>query len=352
MGKGSKRNSKCPCGSGNKYKNCCYDKMSNFNDLKLGVKVKKSFEESRVKKCYFLDDGKCSEKIIKAHSIQNNRILKKISENGCVISPGLDHKNFNIEKQGISMLNKGRKITSVFNGFCSYHDETIFHCIENENYDYGNKKQEFLFAFRAFIYELYKKENNVAWLNNLFNDNITTDYFLLKEENSIDYAKRCYLKIFKEGIYGKKYDGINSFSFVLDKEYMLAVNSAFTPDFDLNGYRINNFSLDVRETKILFLNIFPQENETCIIFSWFKEDEKSFKSFRKISNYKKEEKIKILNNIIITYIENFALNPKLWNNFSSQEQENFTTDFMNTIENIEDKDILFRKPSVNLFRNI
>ncbi len=352
MGKGNKRNSKCPCGSGNKYKNCCYDKMSNFNDLKLGVKVKKSFEESRIKKCYFLDDGKCSEKIIKAHSIQNNRILKKISEDGRVISIGLDHKNFNVKNQGINMLSKGRKITSVFDGFCSYHDETIFHYIENKNYDYGDKKQEFLFAFRAFIYELYKKENNIVWFNNLFNNNIIIEEdFLLREKKAVNYGK-YYLEIFKRGINKEKYDEINSFSFVLDREYMLAVSSAFSPDFNLNSFEINNFSFDTGRVKILFLSIFPQENKTHIIFSWLKEDEEIFKSFRKISDYKKKERIKILNNIIVTYIENFVISPKLWNNFSSQEQENFMTDFMNAAETIEDKNILFKKPSINLFRDV
>ena len=44
-------------------------------------------KKSRIKECIHPDKAHCSERIIGAHSIQNNKILSKISDNGHVYMP-------------------------------------------------------------------------------------------------------------------------------------------------------------------------------------------------------------------------------------------------------------------------
>lgn len=81
------RNESCPCGSGKKYKKCCLDKS---DEQRLAEAVLRSSEnlknEAHIKQCLHPNKDECDEKIIKAHAIQNNRILNKISENGMIIS--------------------------------------------------------------------------------------------------------------------------------------------------------------------------------------------------------------------------------------------------------------------------
>lgn len=72
----------------------------------------------------------CSEKIIKAHSIQNNKILNKISTKGEVFMPCPKADNpFKV------MTKYGRKEATVFTGFCKYHDKVVFQAIEDNAFD-------------------------------------------------------------------------------------------------------------------------------------------------------------------------------------------------------------------------
>ena len=79
------RNEPCPCGSGKKYKKCCLGKADDVyysNPLNLLETYKKVRKESRIKRCLHPKSDECSEKIIGAHSIQNNKIIKRLSSNG------------------------------------------------------------------------------------------------------------------------------------------------------------------------------------------------------------------------------------------------------------------------------
>ena len=83
-------NDPCPCGSGKKHKLCCKRKQDDadfVSPLNLLDNYKLIRKESRIKQCLHPNNEECSEKIIGAHSIQNNKILKRISSNGMVFMP-------------------------------------------------------------------------------------------------------------------------------------------------------------------------------------------------------------------------------------------------------------------------
>src|SRR5690554_1668616 len=129
MGKKIGRNDPCPCGSGKKYKRCCIDKEDNpdYSDLSNFPQLYKSLrKDARIKQCLYPDSSLCSEKIIRAHSIQNNKILNRISTDGLVYMPCPKPDNpFAV------MTEYGRKEATVFTGFCGYHDNNIFQPIED-----------------------------------------------------------------------------------------------------------------------------------------------------------------------------------------------------------------------------
>ena len=119
MSKKIGRNDLCPCGSGKKFKRCCIDLINKKEDK--GFTNPEDFpelyrnlrKETRIKQCLHPDKGSCSEKIIKAHSIQNNKILKKISSNGFVYMPRPKSDN------PFAVITKyGRKEATTFTGFC------------------------------------------------------------------------------------------------------------------------------------------------------------------------------------------------------------------------------------------
>lgn len=79
------RNNPCPCGSGKKYKKCCLNKSEIQFLAKAAFDAQKNLKrEGQIKQCLHPNKAECTDKIVNAHAIQNNRILTKIAENGLV----------------------------------------------------------------------------------------------------------------------------------------------------------------------------------------------------------------------------------------------------------------------------
>ena len=97
--------------------------------IKFNQEVSRLYRDCRFKKCVFPDKTNCSEQVIKAHSIQRNKILNRIAENGMLVSADVQNTLFTkeFEKIGISSA-------STFFGFCSFHDTNLFSEIENKEY--------------------------------------------------------------------------------------------------------------------------------------------------------------------------------------------------------------------------
>jgi len=180
------RNEKCPCGSDKKYKTCCLNKADTRENLisknlspqsNLDNYLKSSF----IKNCIYHDQSKCSEKIIKAHSIQNNKILSSLSVNGEVVVLQL---NAELESLNFKGQEIGKKIATIFSGFCSYHDKTVFQPIEDIDY-INNEEQNFLFAYRTFAYEYHKKLEQI----NAFRILVRNIPSILKNKKMVSYYR-------------------------------------------------------------------------------------------------------------------------------------------------------------------
>ena len=116
----------------------------------------------RFKECVFPDRSNCSNKIVKAHSIQKNKILTNISDNRMVTTFDSRRSFFsgNFEDIGIGEA-------STFFGFCNYHDTTIFSKIENEDYT-STLEQNFLHTYRAAAREYaIKRQSLCIWKNSI-----------------------------------------------------------------------------------------------------------------------------------------------------------------------------------------
>lgn len=147
----------CPCGSEKKYKFCCYQKKDmvfhNSNEVIAYVrknKLKLSF-------CLHADEH-CSGEIIKSNSIQNNKILSKLSVNSHVYSAGFNVNNFG----GADLKRCGKKEATISTCFCLHHDTELFKNIELVDYKYTSE-QNFLYAYRAFSKTYYDKKDELLY---------------------------------------------------------------------------------------------------------------------------------------------------------------------------------------------
>ena len=81
-------------------------------------------------------ENNCSDQIINAHTLTKSLSLNEIAKNGHVY--GFKNRDiFDLARnEGFTSLKKlGVRTASTFKGFCSYHDDKLFSCLEKQNFE-------------------------------------------------------------------------------------------------------------------------------------------------------------------------------------------------------------------------
>lgn len=330
------RNALCHCGSGKKYKKCCLiqeELQQHSNNLDTDIAIKKmissQIKESNTKHCLHPKQNECSGGIVNAHSIQNNRILNAISHKGIVkmIKPQITN--------GImlaKMSDVGRGQATTFSGFCGFHDKVTFQPIEDCPYQ-GTNQQTFLLAYRAFAFDYHAKYQQAHATKSAIERHSQSESALYKKfihDNEFALSNLNRVKEqFDQSIITADYDVINGLELKLPGCARIAVCSSYWLKYDLVGNKINNDSCDDgNQFKYVFVNIFPQDAFTYVNISWLKGDDDYFDKFRyQLNSLQIQDQLRILNNLIPLYSENFALHPELWNSYTKIQKEELESVF-------------------------
>lgn len=335
----------CPCGTDKKFKFCCYQKArsfkqetlrsySEYSDKRLHHEFTKLWESTDFKKCFGFDSENCNGIIKSAHSIQNNRILNRISENGHVYT--ISHK---ITKEGIKPEFKkvSKNQASTFFGFCDYHDTELFKPIELHDYK-NDPLQNYLFAFRAFAIEYHKKIRKLENYRNTFklnpaallDEGAVYSYRIAQldiEDDKIEYQK------FQRAHTESNFGNIITISRQLNYEVKFAASSSFAVKDDLNGKMINDiYSEKAEEMPSIYINVYPIESGTNIILSYQKDDDYIYSEyFKQINTLSDMELVEHINFLLIEYTENIFFSPKFVSNMSEAEKESLFRSFQSSI---------------------
>ena len=289
------RNDPCPCGSGKKYKKCCLGKADDVyysNPLNLLDTYKKVRKESRIRQCLHPKSDECSEKIIGAHSIQNNKIIKRLSSNGIVYMPCPKSDN-----PFAQMTVYGRKEATVFTGFCGYHDKTVFQPIEDRMFD-KSIQHIFLYTYRCFAVEYHKKQEVVNMERNMFK--IEPSLADMPDEDNpyrgmhmaIDDLENV-KKIFDTALLTGNYDVLSSVVWEFDQSVKFAGTGFEAMTNDLEGNKIQDLLNPNVSAKHIFVMVFPEGEKTYCIISWLKENDELFARYKQQLLSLSEEKRKI-----------------------------------------------------------
>lgn len=304
----------------------------NVLDLKkFNSSMRKMLKDIAPNECFHKDEN-CSQKIIKSHSIQENKILKRISENGLVvcldISKSMNAPTFNPI---------GKKRATTFRGFCSYHDTHLFKSIENKDYKIGNKEQEFLFAYRALARGHYAKK--IAFYTSKFikqNPNNLVPYFNIPSHMPKNEAEVFYIAnkdafnqiekhktVFNISLSKKHYFKVCTDTIVFEQEFPVAVCQYCTVEDDFEGNIINDLGNLYSELYYSFISIFPQNGKTYVLISYMKKHRNT--NIANLGKYllkqsENDQKI-MISNLILTCCENFVISPKTWGSFSDDQKE-------------------------------
>lgn len=130
--------------------------MEKYNFVKVQQQVNKIFKE---KKCLHPDNLNCSGGIIRSHTIQKNGALRNIEGPEGHVWGFVQNKKF--DESGPFIVDKvSINEASTFNGFCGKHDNKLFHCVDDYDFE-PTDEQVFMLTYRTVVRELYTKTASV-----------------------------------------------------------------------------------------------------------------------------------------------------------------------------------------------
>jgi hypothetical protein len=272
-------NDLCWCGSKIKYKDC-HKNISKNKPSPMG-KVFHLFLSLRKKKmCLHPDNDKCSGKIINAHSIQKSKSLDVISENGKVYRFEFDINTFDDwgKYQTIMPKIKGIAETSIFKGFCAFHDRELFKVIDMYTIE-PTIEQSILLSIRSIAHEIYTKDIT-SQMDDIYKEALNGspiewqatihEEMKLRQEGAkigledLGEHYNNFLQIY----FKKEYSRINRLIIKIKENPEIMCSTCFSPEFDLN----NNLLQDLSKKEFLdymTFEIFSNGDHGIIQFCWY-----------------------------------------------------------------------------------
>jgi hypothetical protein len=312
-------------------------------DIQLFVKGQKASYDT---KCLYgaLD---CDEKPIRAHSIQNARVLDLIQTEGHVLMP--QYKLVKGEPM-IKFEKVGRNEASTFSGLCSKHDTELFKTIDTEPLDVDNCEHLRQLAYRSAMREMHAELTNSERLWAIHEEicreqkadpgearsesSILSIGFTKRAHNVFRYRSRHFDKPTGNG----KTPDLRHLIIEMDNQKPVLAASAlfsvgFTEEGDIIGPTLNILPLNA--TKTVGIISYPKEQEAAVKASLakvFDADEQTLK-------YE-------LAKLVIQRVENFTLSPAHYDTWSDDKRARVFREFESSLK--EPRDVPDH-PDLNIF---
>ena len=319
------RNELCWCRSGTKFKKCHLDreerKKSNAFEYEQQM-----LDELRKGYCSHpapSHDSPCSATITKAHTVQKNGGLVAIAEAGHVLTVKPVMREM-IKTEGNPQPRKiGVNLASVFPGFCSNHDSSLFKPIEGKSLSL-DAKTAFLFSFRAVAYERFSKEAQYQFTLHLREADSGMPFWKQAALQSYLHDTIIGLEIGVRDVkrWKDQFDdqllaiSHNDFHFVairFDRILPIVACGAFHPEFDFNGTRLQQLGQDTSKLDHVTLTVTTFDENTVVVFGWIGSQHGPAKSltdsFLAIESSRKAD---ALVRLLFIHTDNLFLNPSWW----------------------------------------
>lgn len=263
----------------------------------------------------------CNEAAIKAHSIQNARVLERLSEDGHIVALEMKPNN---DGPILQFAKIGRNLASTFTGLCAKHDAELFREIDQTEFNPKYSKQKFLLAYRAVTKELHAAlragyQLQVAYVKQAGAENRNPDITPLGVEATnrmliaydiYQYRARHFDRYFGDHRASKIQSDIQYFPVA---EPTIAASSLFS---------IPSKNKNLAPSWVI-LNIFPvSDKSTVVIFTYSERDRLKFRKQNKRVFFGSMEQRKLeTSKVIIGRTENFVISPRFFGSWSREKSD-------------------------------
>ncbi|WP_397539841.1 YecA family protein [Rummeliibacillus pycnus] len=312
----------CPCGKGEKYKDCCLDKReeifniynsSEHKQLERNAKIgnylnsrkvknipsfklyKKSLEKKNVAFCLASNSNTpCSNEGIRyAHTLAESSVLKVFSENQKNLFTFNRYLNFPSDSLDDYFVSIKTKEASIVNTFCGNHDKKLFKEIENGNIYKSEPLQELQLALNAAALRVYGLILQIMLSQKML---VELEELWIETGLHNDYAS--YIKELKKSI-----EISNKLVSDIENNH---TSDLFAFSLELKGEKLpfvfcECFDIEIEDNVVIlaFMNVFPSEGGTWITVSTYEEGKAFIELLRK---YKNEKKINEILQIVVDQI--------------------------------------------------
>lgn len=281
---------------------------------------------------HYESSSRCNE-IIKAHSIQRNRSLSTIADNGHVYKISANIGSLKKNKGRLTYEKCGINKVSTFLGFCKRHDNELFEPIDNYPL-IPTDQQVLLYAYRSLCRELFVKENALELVKNHLENSVdpkAIHKMLLGYKHGaafgLDNLKR-HKKNYDKSLKENSYFNIRYVLFISKQMPTIAFSGLFYPDFDFMGRILQNLGDQTSNLQLLTFCSAPMDYGWAFLFAWHEISSnvcvEFMRSLAAMIHNDGDSLSDYLFRLAMTNCENLAISPTWWENLSEDIKEKIT----------------------------
>lgn len=327
------RNEPCWCGSNKKWKSCHKDRERQ-SPINIFDHTNAMRKETTNGYCSHPNASTrtCSERIIRAHTVQRNGGIAAIAENGHVISVKAAFEDIFKNHGQIVPRKIGVRSASTFMGFCNHHDTEMFRPVETGSIML-TPESCFLFSFRAIAYELFTKRKAIRALNiqremdkgQPFDIQCTTQEYinvygqgLRRGLEDVERWKADYDAAYIE----QRFD-LHRFYGVAFSEILPIVGcGGLYPEFDFEGSPLQKLGRDGMVYEHVTFNLSVLDGRSIAVLGWTEGNNGPAAAFvRSYAKLSSSDKAEATMRLAFEHLENIYIKPSWWNEMSRASQD-------------------------------
>ncbi len=320
-----------------------------ISDLKNPAAAAKAINDFKrkysAKTCLSPTKGDCAGGIVAAHTLSAQAMLRPISRDGHVytVVANLFKRDGN---SPIEFKLRGISDTSVFNGFCSFHDKQLFSPIEDKPFT-CSPEQIFLYAFRAVAKESYLKRKQAE--SSLSLDDFREIHGIPKDHR-IEFSEEM---ILHKAASLRGAEEIERLKEKMDRYYCasdwrrlvttvilfskrpnLVCNSVFSPAFDFRGNYLQEYGDWEQDLDFIMITVAPYATGGFALLSYL-DTSKSASRTLIDSLIKRPNLTTSVIWLVLGQVENFALSPDWYESLSNGTRNKLMAHFLSNANSFD-----------------
>jgi SEC-C motif-containing protein len=327
------RNEPCWCMSGKKWKNCHRDRNTQ-TPTNVYATIEAMRSEFAKGYCSHPEAGpsQCSDRVIRAHTVQKSGGLTAIAQAGHVLSPKAAFERLVANDGRVIPEEVGINKASTFPGFCEKHDAEMFRSVE-----YGTvsltPETAFLLSFRAIAYEEFQKRAALRIIEvqrdmdkgrQFFDQCEIQEYLhitavgIKRGLHDLQEWKREYDRAFVDARFASYRFTAVAFDGILP----VVACGAFHPEFDFDGRPLQSIGRGDGPFEHVTYNLTAINERSVAVIGWTHGETGPAEMFaRSFSSIRASEKANAAIRLAFEHLENTYMRPSWWNGLATATQE-------------------------------